>query len=366
MSDFGPVLFLDHTTALGGAELSLARFLRSEVGSSASLAFLTPESAQAWDLPESVRVSHTRGTAGATGIRGLVAELTELVEDIDPAVIVANSFSAAQYLAFVPKRGRRYAYFLRQAALPLELPRTKAILNRLFVLRRFDWFLANSAWTAGTLPRSVPRGRVLLSHPISGVRVQAGLTRPSDLGPIRMLAMSRLSPWKGVHTAIEAVRIANSETPGSAELTIAGGDLFGEADYSARLRRLAADTDVRFVGHQSDTAPLLRSADVLVCLSTTPEPFGQVVVQGMASGHVVIATDQGGPKEVIEHGVNGFLVPPEAPWAVAEIISSLHADPGLVKRIAGAAQERARAFEDTVTIPAFSEALRTIVAGGRA
>jgi len=357
------VLFVDHTTILGGAELSLARYLRSDLGSSSAIAFLSPHSAEPWKLPASVQAVHTRGEAGTTGIRELVRELSEIIDWLNPRVVVANSFSAAQYLAFVPKRGRTYAYFLRQEALPEGLSKVKSVLNRTFVLRRFDYFLANSEWTASTLPASVDRSRVLLSRPISGIQVGSDPADTVHSGATRLLAMSRLSPWKGVHTAIEAVRILNQDAPSTAQLTVAGGDLFGEAEYSTRLRGLADGQPVHFVGHQDDTAPLLRGADVLLCLSVTPEPFGQVVVQGLANGRIVIATDQGGPREIIQHGVSGFLVPPESPGAVAAVVAALRADTEMAARVSAAARRRAGDFVDSVTIPHFHKALVEISKG---
>lgn len=361
MSRLERVLFVDHTTVLGGAELSLARFLRSDAGSSSAIAFLTPDTADEWGLPPSVRIAHTDGVAGRTGIRSLVEELKSIIASVDPDVVVANSFSSAQYLAFVPKRGRRYVYFLRQEALPDALPRTKSILNRIFVLRRFDRFFANSDWTASTLPKSIDRRRVVISRPISGVVADTGSKKRFGSVPMKVLTLSRLSPWKGVHTAIEAVKSINHETPGSVSLTVAGGDLFGEEDYSEHLRSLSVGVDVRFTGHTSDTRSLLTEAHVLLCLSTTPEPFGQVVIQGMASGCVVVATDQGGPREVIHDGVDGFLVPPEDPVAVSAVIRALRADPALAARVSQNARARATDFEDAVTIQRFEEALAGVL-----
>lgn len=364
MSGLERVLFVDHTTVMGGAELSLARFLRSPEGSTCSVAFLTPRGSEAWDLPNSVRVAHTEGTAGRTGIRALVRELSAIIASFDPAVVVANSFSAAQYLAFVPKRRRRYVYFLRQEALPEGLTKPKDLLNRAFVLRRYDRFFANSDWTASTLPASVDRRKIVISRPISGVLSDSAEAKRFGSDPTRMLTLSRLSPWKGVHTAIEAVRVLEVEAPGSVSLTVAGGDLFGEEEYSARLRELAEGADIEFVGHLSDTKPLLRQADVLLCLSTTPEPFGQVVIQGMASGCIVIATDQGGPREIIHDGLNGFLVPPEDPSAVAGVIASLRNDHARAAAVADAARARAKDFEDSVTVPQFAEALAGVLPRG--
>lgn len=361
-----PTLFLDHTAQLGGAELSLARYLRHDGGASAVLGLLSPDPVGDWQLPANVPVFQTRATAGESSIRTIVSELSAIVARVNPSVIVANSYSAAQYLSFLPKRDRQFVYFLRQAALPDGLATAKVLLNKLFVLRRFDSFIANSEWTASTLPTRVRATRpVEISYPISGF---VDSRAPRQTGPsreLRLLTLSRLSPWKGVHTAIEAVALANGTKPG-VSLTVAGGDLFGEGGYTARLHRMSRGLDVTFTGHLADPAPLLDDADVLLCLSATPEPFGQVVVQGMASGCVVIATDHGGPREIIEDGVDGFLVEPGSPQAVRDVLARLQTEPGLLATISANAVRSARRYRDDSTIRGFSDALASLSQRARA
>ncbi len=362
MSTSGTVLFLDHTAQLGGAELSVARYLRRDEAISSALAILSPESVAPWALPEHIGVFHTTASAGVDSVRRIVSELTAIIERVNPACVIANSYSAAQYLAFVPKRGRRYYYFLRQEAIPEGVGRAKRALNHAFVLPRFDGFFANSSWTAGTLPRQVAKSRpVVISRPISGVKIAAEPRRDDRSKPVHLLTLSLLSPWKGVDTAI-AASIGLDEAIGRpVSLTVAGGDLFGEEAYSAQLRQMAEGSGVEFVGHQSDTEPLLRRSQVLLCLSKTPEPFGQVVIQGMAHGCVVIATDQGGPREIITHGTDGILVAPDAPDQVRDALVRLFADPALFASLSANAMRAARAYTDDVTIPAFSAAIESLV-----
>ena len=66
---------------------------------------------------------------------------------------------------------------------------------------------------------------------------------------------------------------------------------------------------LEFAGFQSDIAPFIRGLDVLVHASTVAEPFGQVVVQGMACAKPVVATNGGGVRETMLDGVTGLLVP---------------------------------------------------------
>ena len=357
------VLFLDHTSQLGGAELSLARYLRHRSADFlATVAIMEPKSVDNWKLPRDVEVVHTSVASGRAPKVAVIKELRRLIDAVDPVYVVCNSSNAAQYLAFVPKAGRRYYYFLRREAIPLGLSAPRVWLNRLFVLRRFDGFFANSRWTASTLPVNVRRHRpVEISHPVSGVSV-GGPARREISGELRCLSLSRLSAWKGVHTAIESVVAYSDRNAGPpASMVVAGGDLFGEEDYSAGLRARWSSPQVHFVGHVSGTEELLNRADVLMCLSTTPEPFGQVVVQGMAHGCVVIATDQGGPREIITHGRNGFLVPPERPDLVADILTELASSPSVFASVSAAAIETARQYTDEVTIPAFTEAIQSLM-----
>ncbi len=361
MSTARPILFLDHTSKLGGAELSVARYLRHDLAGTAALAVLSPEPVTAWNLPDRVPVHHTQATAGIDSIPRVVAELRGLIEAVDPVCVIANSYSAAQYLAFVPKKRRRFFYFLRQEALPNGLGRAKSYLNRVFVLRRFDGYFANSQWTASTLPAEIATERpVIISHPISGINVAAGSRHLDADRPIRMLTLSRLSPWKGIDTAIEALRLLGPSVNEWATLTVVGGDLFGEGDYSTHLRRIAEGHDVEFMGQQTNTAPFLQKADVLLCLSKTPEPFGQVIIQGMASGCVVIATDQGGPREIITDGVDGILVPPDSPEKVRDVLTRLRNEPEWFASLSAHALATARAYEDDVTIPAFARDIRAL------
>jgi len=77
--------------------------------------------------------------------------------------------------------------------------------------------------------------------------------------------------------------------------------------------------------------------------STIPEPFGMVVVEGMAAGLPVIATDIGGPTEVIHDGTDGLLVAPNDPGAIAAAVTRLRTG-DLADRLGDAAQRSAARF----------------------
>jgi glycosyltransferase involved in cell wall biosynthesis len=86
----------------------------------------------------------------------------------------------------------------------------------------------------------------------------------------------------------------------------------------------------------------MKAVDIVVHTSVEPEPFGRVIVEGMLAERPVIATVGGGVREIIADGVNGLLVPPNDPAALAAAIRALAADPEEARRLAAKGRERAR------------------------
>jgi glycosyltransferase involved in cell wall biosynthesis len=86
----------------------------------------------------------------------------------------------------------------------------------------------------------------------------------------------------------------------------------------------------------------MKACDVVVHASTSAEPFGRVIVEGMLAGRPVVATAAGGARELIEDRVNGLLVPPGDARALASALRSLLAEPARAREMAEAGQQLAR------------------------
>jgi glycosyltransferase involved in cell wall biosynthesis len=136
--------------------------------------------------------------------------------------------------------------------------------------------------------------------------------------------------------------------PGTATAVVIGCAMFGEEAYADGLRdlarRLGVEQDVEWRGFRDDVAAELARLDILVHASTTPEPFGQVIVEGMAAGLPVIATAAGGPLEIIRSGHDGILVPPGDPEPLARALRSLADDPDGRRVIGEQARRSSRRF----------------------
>ncbi|EHJ46143.1 glycosyl transferase group 1 [Solidesulfovibrio carbinoliphilus subsp. oakridgensis] len=171
-------------------------------------------------------------------------------------------------------------------------------------------------------------------------RARHGL--PADLPLVGLVAC--LVDWKGQDVFLEACAEA---LPGSgAGAVVVGAEPDGSGRELARLREkartLGLGERVWFTGHETDVASAMDACQVVVHASTSPEPFGRVLLEAMALGRPVIATGAGGPREVIEPDTDGLLVPPGDAPAMAGAMGRLLADAGLRERLGLAGRRKVR------------------------
>jgi glycosyltransferase involved in cell wall biosynthesis len=135
---------------------------------------------------------------------------------------------------------------------------------------------------------------------------------------------SRLSPWKGQHILLAAL----AQCPSEVTVIFVGDALFGEQEYVAQLHQqvkdLGLEDRVKFLGFRSDIPELMAACNLVTHTSTAAEPFGRVIVEAMLSGKPVIATKAGGAIELVEDGVNGFLVTPGDSLELAKVINKCY------------------------------------------
>jgi len=157
-------------------------------------------------------------------------------------------------------------------------------------------------------------------------------------GPTLVFA-GRLSVQKAVDVALEALTRLDGM-----QLVLAG-----DGPDAQKLRELAhelgLDGRARFLGPQprETVFELLRAADAVV-LSSKWENFPHVLVEALAVGTPVVSTATGGVTEIVRDEVNGLLVAPEDPDALAAAIRRLLADDGLQARLGAAGPDSVQAF----------------------
>lgn len=245
------------------------------------------------------------------------------------------------------------------------LPRSAARMFRYLCRTIPDFIIVNSEATLKTLclpnpngvavPKEkafVPRSSVVYNGVVhDGVPSNTLVTGEHDCGTIhspedgqqRVGLVGRISPWKGQHVFIQAAAEVRQAFP-STRFLIIGSAMFGEEEYEREIRELTSslglDDCLEFTGFRTDVQELVHSLDVLVHASTTGEPFGQVIAEGMAACKPVVATLGGAVPEIVQDGVTGLLVPMGDAQCMAEAIIKLLSNPELAEQMGEAGRQR--------------------------
>jgi glycosyltransferase involved in cell wall biosynthesis len=359
------VVFVDHGARLSGGELALLRLL-PELSKHVDVTVLLGEEGPLLDrlrdqniraevIPLAPRVRDLRRESvrpAAIDIRALAAlppyvlRLRRRIRDLEPDLVHTNSLKAALYggiagrLAGVPT-----IWHIRDRVSRDYLPRPAVELVRLVSRVVPNAVIANSHETMSTLPRRWPSD--VLYNPVAPDTVRARDDSTDETRASLVVGMvGRLAPWKGQDVFLDAFAEAFRGTDVRARLI--GSALFGEDKYAASLEERAEcigiASQVEFRGFKEDVWGELRELDVLVHCSVRPEPFGQVVLEGLAAGVPVVAANAGGPAELITNDVDGILTPPGSVTELAAALLRLADDSDLRTRLSTAGRRRSLDF----------------------
>jgi glycosyltransferase involved in cell wall biosynthesis len=368
------VLFLDHTSKMGGGEIALLHLLQQldkerfrpllVLGEEGPLAEKVRASGvETSVIPLPAHVANTRkdslGAGSLTKLRQIGAvmayswRLSRFMRSRRVSLVHTNSLKAdiiggiAGRLAGVP-----IVWHVRDRIESDYLPATVVRVFRLLCRIIPDFVVANSAATLDTLhlpgqrPQAVVHGGYALVQGSSAV-VHDGVVAPAPIAKsnsaIRIGLVGRITRWKGQHVFLEAAAMVRSRFP-SARFQIIGSAMFGEEAYEQEIRALSKSTGVDdcvdFLGFRTDVPALISELDILVHASITGEPFGQVIIEAMAAAKPVVATRGGGVPEIVREGLTGLLVPMGDARAMADAICELLSDPARAMQMGAAGRER--------------------------
>ncbi len=173
---------------------------------------------------------------------------------------------------------------------------------------------------------------------------------------------SRLSPWKGQHILIDAL----CQCPQDVVVILVGDALFGEQEYVKYLHEkviaLGLENRVKFLGFRANIPQLMAVCDLVAHTSTAPEPFGRVIIEAMLCGKPVVAAQAGGAIELVQDGINGFLVTPGKPQELAWVINNCRQESVKTANIANNAKISAsQRFDVKIINQQIQELLKSIV-----
>ncbi len=225
------------------------------------------------------------------------------------------------------------------------------------VRRRLAAAIAVSAPAAEFLRAAVPElDPVLIPNGLSVSRFADASRLDWGAGP-RIAWVHRLDRQKGFGVMVEAFRILAHERP-SLRLSVAGDGadraLVDRLDPAVRSR-VAMLGPLRHV----DVPPVLAGADVAVAAATGQESFGYAIVEAMAAGVPVVATDIEGYRQVATNEVDALLVAPDDAEALAGSIARVLDDERLAADLAEAGRHRAASFDWSIVAGRIEDVYRS-------
>lgn len=188
----------------------------------------------------------------------------------------------------------------------------------------------------------VPGQAVLIRG--SGVDLSRFTPSPEPSAAPLIVFAARLLWDKGVKEFVEAARTLKKEGASARFIIVGAPDVENHAAIpNEQLDAWSTEGAVECWGHRTDMAEIL-AASTLFCLpSYYGEGVPKVLLEAAASGRPIITTDMPGCREVVEDGINGFLVKPRDPNGLAQAMRELLADSNLRLRMGVASRQRAEA-----------------------
>src|SRR4051812_43741534 len=229
---------------------------------------------------------------------------------------------------------------------PFHAYSTKAFPNHLATLlgarRRFNQLSARiavseaAAWTGR---RWFGGEYVVIPNGVDLEAVPHGPKPASD--QLRLLFVGRAEERKGLPVLLAAFQALVEHVP--SRLTIVGAD---PVEISRRVADPALMSHIDVLGKVSDSVlwRQLGDADILCAPSLTGESFGMVLIEAMAAGTGVIASKIAGYSDVVTNGVEGILVPPADPQALAEELQLLAHEPDRMRAMGEAGRKNAERY----------------------
>ncbi|MGE0711608.1 MAG: glycosyltransferase family 4 protein [Planctomycetota bacterium] len=188
------------------------------------------------------------------------------------------------------------------------------------------------------LPNFVDVSRFSPAEPAERTALRAALGWE---GRTVALCAGRLSERKNVDLLLRAYARRLPELAAARPLLAIAGDGPERARLEALARELGLGDAARFLGFEREVERLYRAADLLVIASRV-EGLPNALLEAMACGLPVVATDLGGARDVLREGETGLLVPPDAEAPLGEALARALGDPALRERMGAAATARIR------------------------
>jgi glycosyltransferase involved in cell wall biosynthesis len=292
----------------------------------------------------------------------LRAWLAQRLDTLQPDIVHVLLFHATVLVASIPRGGERrlltHAYGEGLAQLPY--PRTRARLDR-WALRRFDHVSAISDAVQRFLAESRGCPPARLGRIRLGWSGEPLAPRPAAGRPPTVVCVAALRREKGHDTLLAAFAQVRAAIPAARLVLVGDGPYRPQVETMVRAAGLA--DAVRLVGRAERIWPYLADADVFA-LASPSEALGIAIMEAMAAGLPVVATDVGGIPELVTPGVTGELFAVRDHDALARKLIALLGSPQRLHEMSAAALRAADAMRMEQSIEAYFSLYDRLLAGG--
>ncbi len=380
------VMYVDHTAKIGGGEIAILNLIRSIDHTRFQPVFVLATSGPLVDrlhaagiethiLPLDPSINDVRkdslGFSSLLRIREAVMilryiiRLSALMRNLNVDLVHTNSLKAHIFGGVAARlAGKQVVWHVRDAIDDQYLPGIVAVTVRRLARVLPNYIVANSNSTLGKLQLQLTKKTAIVYSGIDSELPQlAGSSfvvhdacdpvspNSSDSTsmvvrfntPVVVTMVGRIAEWKGQHIFLKAAAKLLQKRS-DIIFQIVGAPLFGEHDYETSLHeltnQLGIGEHVHFLGFREDVPQIVALCDILVHASITGEPFGQVVIEGMAAAKPVIATNGGALPEIVIDGVTGLLVEMGSVDAMASALEKVLASPAEAREMGLAGRQR--------------------------
>lgn len=197
----------------------------------------------------------------------------------------------------------------------------------------------------------------------AGVDLNVYKEAPEPVSRMTITLIARMLKDKGIEEFVEAATILKDRHPKAEFLLVGDVDNGNPASLSVeQLEKLTQSGTVNWVGHQTNIPSVLANSNI-VCLPSYREGLPKVLIEAAAVGRAIVTTDVPGCKEVVEHGINGLLVPPRDIASLANALETLINDVHMRERMGQEGHKRAvTQFSSDIIIRETLNAYRSVLA----
>jgi glycosyltransferase involved in cell wall biosynthesis len=207
-----------------------------------------------------------------------------------------------------------------------------------------DTIIANSRATASSISQNSKKLKVVYNA-IESKGTQTTSNKVTSKNEIVVGMAGRINRWKGQKLFVDMAEKVLQENK-SVKFEIAGGVYKGEDqlldDLMAYINNKGLESKVTLLGQVDDMDFFYNNIDIFILPSIQPEPFGLVVLEAMEREIPVVATNHGGPVEIIENNVDGYLVDYVDASEMSKVVLQLACDSELRKKIGQSGRKKRR------------------------